>query len=274
MLAIEALCKTYGQRTVLDRLSLHLQAGEIYGLLGPNGAGKTTTINILCQVLAPDSGQIALNGEPLRPTRKNWLGVAPQDNLLYRQLTVAENLHFFAQIYGLDRQQRRRRVAASLAAVNLGDRAHSRVETLSGGMQRRANIAAAIVHQPKLLILDEPTTGLDLESRYEIWALIRHLQAQGMTILLTTHLLDEAERLCERIGILKSGRIVAEGTLAELQQYVAACEIVVLTTPDEPGAIARAESLGYPQRRYGSDLAFWLPEELTLTELVARFEGI
>jgi len=243
-------------------------------LLGPNGAGKTTTINILCQVLAPDSGCIRLNGEPLGRASKHWLGVAPQDNLLYRNLSVAENLQFFAQLYGLNREQRRRRVAESLAAVNLGARARSLVENLSGGMQRRVNIAAAIVHQPKLLILDEPTTGLDIEARYDIWALIRHLQAQGMTILLTTHLLDEAERLCQRIGILKAGRIVAEGTLAELRQHIPAREIVLLATPDEAGAIARAQELGYPHRHYGSDLAFWLPEELELSELVAQFDGI
>ncbi len=274
MLAIDHLCKTYGKRPVLDRLSLHLQAGEIYGLLGPNGAGKTTTINILCQVLAPDSGRIRLNEQPLHSASKLWLGVAPQENLLYRNLSVAENLHFFAQIYGLNRQQRRRRVAASLAAVNLSDRADSVVETLSGGMQRRVNIAAAIVHQPKLLVLDEPTTGLDIEARYEVWALIRNLQAEGMTILLTTHLLDEAERLCQRIGILKAGRIAAEGTLAELRQHVPAAEIVLLATPDEDAAIARARELGYTQRRYGRDLAFWLPERLELSELVERFAGV
>ncbi len=274
MLTLEQLCKTYGRRLVLDHLDLHLQAGEIYGLLGPNGAGKTTTINILCQVVAPDRGRIWLNGQPLGQGSKPWLGVAPQENLLYRTLSVAENLHFFAQLYGLNRSQRRRRVAESLAAVNLSDRAHSRVETLSGGMQRRVNIAAAIVHQPKLLILDEPTTGLDIEARYEIWELIRQLQAQGMTILLTTHLLDEAERLCQRIGILKAGRIVAEGSLADLRQHVPAQEIVVLTTPDEARAIARAEALGYPHRRYGRDLAFWLPETLELAELIARFAGV
>lgn len=274
MLAIDDLCKSYGSHRVLDRLALHLQAGEIYGLLGPNGAGKTTTINILCQVLAPDSGRIRLNGEPLSRASKPWLGVAPQENLLYRTLSVAENLQFFAQLYGLNREQRRRRVAESLAAVNLGDRARSLVENLSGGMQRRVNIAAAIVHQPKLLILDEPTVGLDIEARYDTWALIRHLQAQGMTILLTTHLLDEAERLCQRIGILKAGRIVAEGTLAELRQHIPAREIVLLATPDEEGAIARARELGYPHRHYGRDLAFWLPEELSLNELVAQFDGI
>lgn len=274
MLAVQDLQKNYGKRQVLRGLNLHIQAGEIYGLLGPNGAGKTTTINILCNLLNPDRGTILLDGQPLSDRTKPLLGVAPQENLLYKSLSCAENLDFFARLYGLTGKSKQKQVISSLAAVNLSDRASSVVETLSGGMQRRLNIAAAIVHQPKLVILDEPTTGLDIEARYEIWDLIRNLKTQGITILLTTHLLDEAERLCDRIGILKNGQIAAEGSLLELRQWVKAQEIVTLQTPDEPAAIARGTELGYPYRYYGQDLTFWLPETLELREIIANFDGI
>jgi ABC-2 type transport system ATP-binding protein len=274
MLAIQQLVKAYGDRSVLNQLSLTIPAGEIYGLLGPNGAGKTTTINIICNLLRADGGTVLVNGQPVSDRTKAWLGVAPQENLVYRSLTCAENLNFFAQIYGLPRAARRRRVQECLEAVKLSDRAHSVVETLSGGMQRRLSLAIALVHQPKLVILDEPTTGLDIETRYQIWELIRQLQQQGMTILLTTHLLEEAERLCQRIGILKGGTLAAEGTMAELRSRIAATEMVIVQTPDEVGAIARAQSHGFTPRRYGQDLAFWLPEHLELRDILDRFEGI
>ena len=142
-------------------------------------------------------------------------------------------------------------------------------------MQRRLSFAIAIVHRPKLLILDEPTTGLDIEARQEVWHLIRQLsREQGMTILLTTHLLDEAERLCQRIGIIKEGKLLAEGTLAELRQHIPACEIVTVDTADPAAAIARATTHGFTPRRYGSELTFWVPEELELKELLARFDGV
>jgi ABC-2 type transport system ATP-binding protein len=274
VLNIEKLTKSYGKRQVLQNLTLHIPTGEIYGLLGPNGAGKTTTINILCNLLRADSGIIQINNQPISESTKRLIGVAPQENLLYKTLSCEENLNFYARIYGLNTQQRRQQVEVSLAAVNLLDRAKSPVETLSGGMQRRLNIAVALVHQPKLLILDEPTTGLDIEARYEIWDLIRCLKSQGMTILLTTHLLDEAERLCQKIGILKGGRIIAEGRLEELRKRIPAKEIVVVQTPDEEQAIARAQEFGFTPRRYGNDLAFWLPEQLELKEIIARFDGI
>ncbi|MBD2691547.1 ABC transporter ATP-binding protein [Anabaena catenula] len=274
MLRIKNLNKSYGTRKVLQDLRLYIDTGEIYGLLGANGAGKTTTINIICNLLNADSGYISLNNKPVSEATKKLIGIAPQENLLYKTLSCEENLQFFADIYGLDRQTRQKQVAATLKAVNLLDRAKSPVETLSGGMQRRLNIAVALVHQPKLVILDEPTTGLDIEARYEIWELIRQLKTQGMTILLTTHLLDEAERLCNKIGILKNGKILAEGSLSELKTLIPAQEIVVLQTTQEEQAIALAQEYGFTPRRYGSDLAFWLPETLELREIIARFDGI
>ncbi len=274
MLKIENLKKSYGGRPVLQDLTLNIPDGEIYGLLGQNGAGKTTTINIICNLLKADSGAIAINNQSVSEATKKLIGVAPQENLLYKTLSCEENLNFYAQIYGLNAQERRQQIEICLAAVNLLDRAKSPVETLSGGMQRRLNIAVALVHQPKLVILDEPTTGLDIEARYEIWDLIRRLKNQGITVLLTTHLLDEAERLCQRIGIMKGGRIVAEGSLEELRKRVLAQEIVVVQTTQEEKAIARGKECGFTHRYYGNDLAFWLPEQLELKEIISRFDGI
>jgi ABC-2 type transport system ATP-binding protein len=274
MLKINNLNKSYKDIKVLQNLTLHIDSGEIYGLLGANGAGKTTTINIICNLLKADSGDVQINDQPVSAASKKIIGIAPQENLLYRTLTCEENLNFFANIYGLDRKTRQIQVEKTLADVNLLERAKSPVETLSGGMRRRLNIAAALVHQPKLVILDEPTTGLDIEARYEIWELIRQLKNQGITILLTTHLLDEAERLCQRIGILKNGRILAEGSLAELRNLIPAQEIVVVQTAQSKQAIARAKSYGFTHRYYGNDLAFWLPEPLELKEIISCFEGI
>jgi ABC-2 type transport system ATP-binding protein len=274
VLYIENLRKSYKKRLVLQGLNLHINPQEIYGLLGKNGAGKTTTINILCNLLRADSGNISINGEPLSAQTKKMIGVAPQENLLYKSLSCEENLNFFAQIYGLRGREKQLKIEESLRAVNLLDRAKSTVETLSGGMQRRLNIAVAIVHHPKLVILDEPTTGLDIEARYEIWELICNLKNQGITVLLTTHLLEEAERLCDRIGILKDGQIVAEGTLSELRERIPAKELVIVKTNEEERAIALGEKHGFTHRYYGTDLAFWLPEHLELKQLINMFEEL
>jgi ABC-2 type transport system ATP-binding protein len=274
LLRIEKLNKGYGDRLVLQDLTFAIEEGEVYGLLGPNGAGKTTTINIICDLLKADSGAIYIENQPVSPATKKLIGIAPQENLLYQSLTCRENLEFFARIYGLSKADRIKQVNHCLEAVNLSDRANSPVETLSGGMQRRLSVAVALVHQPKLVILDEPTTGLDIEARYELWELIRQLKSQGITTLLTTHLLEEAERLCQRIGILKEGKLLAEGTLGELQQIIPAQEIVMVETEEEEKAIDRAEQQGFTMRRYGRDLAFWIPEHLELREIIDRFEGI
>jgi len=274
MLRIEGLKKSYGPRIVLQNLHLHILDGEIYGLLGPNGAGKTTTINILSNLLQADAGQIWINGQLVSNRTKPWLGIAPQENLVYRSLTCAENLNFFARLYGLYGKERQRRVQRCLEWVGLSDRATTLADRLSGGMKRRLSMAIALIHQPKLVVLDEPTTGLDIEARYDLWELIRTLQKQGMTILLTTHLLDEAERLCDRIGFLKQGTILQEGTLTELRQLIPAQEILTIQTPDEEGAIARAQTLGLTHRRYGNDLTFWLPHHLELKDIIEQFDGV
>lgn len=274
MLEIRNLCKAYGKKQVLNNLNLTIEPGQVYGLLGANGAGKTTTINLICDLLKKDQGTIKINRQKLSQQTKFWLGVAPQENLVYKTLTCRENLKFYAQIYGLKRKDINRRIKQSLAAVNLLAQSNQTVENLSGGMQRKINIAIAIVHQPKLLILDEPTTGLDIESRYEIWQLIENLRQQGMTILLTTHLLDEAERLCQKIGIMQGGKIIAEGDLTTLKRIIPAQEIVKIKTPDKAKAIFIGQELGYTMRNYGGDLAFWLPNSLELTEIIKQFQKI
>ncbi|MGH1396859.1 MAG: ABC transporter ATP-binding protein [Trichormus sp.] len=274
MLKISNLNKSYKNRQVLHNLSLEINQGEVYGLLGANGAGKTTIINIICNLLKADSGEIKINNQLISEDTKKLIGIAPQENLLYKSLSCEENLNFFADIYGLNKAIRQNQVKTALASVNLLERAKSTVETLSGGMQRRLNIALALVHQPKLVILDEPTTGLDIAARYEIWELIKNLKNQNVTVLMTTHLLDEAEKLCDKIGILKQGKIIVEGSLGELRNLISAQAIVVIQTPEEKAAIARAQDYGFTYRYYGNELAFWLPETLELAEIIHKFSDI
>lgn len=274
MLTLEHLYKSYGSKPVLQDLSLALQPGEIYGLLGPNGAGKTTTINIICGLLKADAGAVYVSGKPASSQTKAQIGIVPQSNLLYGSLTCRDNLAFLGRLYGLSRQDCRQRLRVCLESVNLLAQQHTPVERLSGGMQRRLSLAAAMMHRPRLVILDEPTTGLDIEARHEVWQLIRQLRDMGVTVLLTSHLFDEVERLCQRIGILRQGKIVAEGTLDELRAYIPAHEIVTLETPEPELAIAHARQLGYAHRYYGGDLAFWVPDQLDLKDLIAQFDGI
>jgi ABC-2 type transport system ATP-binding protein len=274
MLEIHHLCKAYGKRQVLHNLSLQIPPGEVYGLIGSNGAGKTTTINILCNLLQFDSGKVEIAGCQISAETKRLIGVVPQENLMYKNLTCAENLNFFARIYGLSGAERKQRVRECLILVNLLDRANSVVENLSGGMQRRLSMALALVHHPKLMILDEPTTGLDVEARYEIWELIRNLQQQQITVLLTTHLLEEAERLCQRIGILKNGHLIAEGSIEQLSTVMPGQEVLIIKTEQEDLAIEMAEQQGWQPRRYSNDLAFWLPTHYDLQEILAVFTGV
>lgn len=274
MLKLIDVNKSYQKKPVLRKLSFEILPHEVYGLLGNNGAGKTTTINIICYLLNADSGTVEINDYPVSQKTKQWIGIVPQENLLYKSLTCQENLAFISKIYGLNKEQQKKNIYQSLKAVNLLDKAHFPVETLSGGMQRRLSIAAALVHHPKLLILDEPTTGLDIESRYEIWKLIETLQQQGMTILLTTHLLDEAQHLCQKIGILQQGQIIAEGTLETLRKYIPAQEIVFIESSQIDELLLRAKSLGLTHRRYGKRLGFWFKEMLELPEILEQFSGI
>ena len=223
MLELKNLTKRYGERVAVDRLSLSVKRGERFGLLGPNGAGKTTTISMLVGALKPDSGEIRFNGEPLAgecDPLKRKIGYVPQELALYDDLTAVENLRFFGAIYGLSGSHLAEQVNQALELAGLTDRAKSRVRTFSGGMKRRLNLAAALLHEPELLVLDEPTVGVDPQSRNAIFEALEKLAARGITLLYTTHYMEEVERLCERIAIMDQGQIVAEGTLVELGELL------------------------------------------------------
>ena len=218
MLALQGLRKRYGAQVALDGLSLEVRRGEIFGLLGPNGAGKTTTVGLAIGLLAPDEGTVTIAGfgSPSSPTVRARIGLAPQALALYDGLSGEENVAFFGSVYGLAGARLAERVKAALAFVGLLDRARDRVGTYSGGMKRRLNLAVALVHDPELILLDEPTAGVDPQSRNLIFDNVRRLREAGKTIVYTTHYMEEAERLCDRVGIVDHGRLLALGTVPEL----------------------------------------------------------
>jgi len=216
---VQHLVKTFGKHGAVKDVSFTIGKGEIFGLLGPNGAGKSTTINMMCGYLEPTSGDTLIDGQSItREPRKvkRMIGVVPQEIALYNDLNSLENLEFFGEIYGLSSQERKERAQALLHFVGLYDRRKEPVKNFSGGMQRRINMAIALVHQPAFLMMDEPTVGVDPQSREHIFDTIEQLRDQGTTILYTTHYMEEAERLCNRIAIMDEGQIVALGTLEQL----------------------------------------------------------
>ncbi len=216
---VQHLVKTFGKHEAVKDLSFTIGKGEIFGLLGPNGAGKSTTINMMCGYLEPTSGDTLIDGQSItREPRKvkRMIGVVPQEIALYGDLNAQENLEFFGEIYGLSSKARKERAQALLHFVGLYDRRKEPVNKFSGGMQRRINMAIALMHQPAFLMMDEPTVGVDPQSREHIFDTIEQLRDQGTTILYTTHYMEEAERLCNRIAIMDEGQIIALGTLEQL----------------------------------------------------------
>ncbi len=266
--------KSFGDKAVLRGLSFEVEPGEVYTLLGANGAGKTTAINILCNLLDADGGTVRVDGMPAGEATRRRLGVAPQEISLYLDLTCRENLAFFAEVYGIDGGRRQERVAEVLETLGLGPWAETRVEQLSGGWRRRMNLAVALVPAPAVLVLDEPTAGLDVESRHETWGLIERLRASGVAILLTTHLMDEAERLSHRVGILKDGRIVAEGSIDELRSRIASEQVAVVESGDQEAVRARARDHGWQPRRHAGRMTLWLPRRFDFPELVGHLDGV
>ena len=231
MIEVSNLRKKFGDNEALKGISFRVSPGEIYGLLGPNGAGKSTTIGILCGLVKPDAGQARLSGidiaqKPVEARRA--LGVVPQEVALYTEFSARDNLKFFGQLYGLRGSELTMRIDRVLARVNLADRAKEPIESYSGGMLRRLNIAAGLLHDPKVVLMDEPTVGLDPQTRASILDLVRSIAAAGAAVLYTTHYLDEAERLCDRLGIIDHGSILVEGTLQELRDAAGAREIIAL----------------------------------------------
>jgi ABC-2 type transport system ATP-binding protein len=227
--------KCYGQRVALAGVSFEVQEGEVFGLLGPNGAGKTTLLSIVSGLLEATAGQVRVLGEVVTPGNRavrHLLGIVPQELAIYDALTARENLLFFGELYGLGGPQLHRGVDSMLAAVGLADRAGHRAGTFSGGMKRRLNLGVALVHQPRLLLLDEPTVGVDPQSRNHIFEEVRRLNAAGLTVVYTSHYMEEVQTLCSRIGIMDNGKLVACDTLPHLLQHLRGlvrCEVLGLT---------------------------------------------
>lgn len=212
-------------------MTFHVAPGEAYGLLGPNGAGKSTTIHLILGLLSPDAGTVAIGGIDLRkePDRARQLvGFVPQEIALYPTLSARENLFFWGRMYHLAGKDLARRVDESLDTVGLSERARERVETFSGGMKRRVNIAAALLHSPEMLIMDEPTVGIDPQSRNHILDTVKRLNAGGLTVLYTSHYMGEVEYLCSRIGIMDHGGIIAEGSLPQLRRVVGEYTLITI----------------------------------------------
>lgn len=223
MLQVADLMKTFGDRTAVNNVSFHIDEGETYGLLGPNGAGKTTTISMIAGLLRSDSGSVTVGGREMSVSAvdvRSLIGYVPQEIAIYPELTAEENLTFFARLQGLDKSVAESRVDEILEMVGLRDRADDPTKEFSGGMKRRLNIGIGLVQGPKLLILDEPTVGVDPQSRNAILDSVEALGSQGMAVLYTTHYMEEAERLCDRIGIMDQGNLIAQGAQRELVSTV------------------------------------------------------
>ncbi|MCB9847589.1 MAG: ABC transporter ATP-binding protein [Phycisphaeraceae bacterium] len=210
-LTLDSLCKSFGSLRAVDGVSLEIRPGECFGLLGPNGAGKSTTIAMIMGVLRPDSGSVTLEGagDTSAAQARRAIGLAPQALALYDELSAQENLEFFGRLYGVTGAALNKRVDELLRFVDLHDRRRSRVKTYSGGMKRRLNLAAGLVHDPDILLCDEPTVGVDPQSRNAIFDIVESLKAGGKTVLYTTHYMEEAQRLCDRVAIIDHGRILA-----------------------------------------------------------------
>jgi ABC-2 type transport system ATP-binding protein len=245
ILEISGIRKQYGKIVALDGVSLAVEEGEMFGLLGPNGAGKTTLISILCGLAAADVGEVRLHGKPFRITDRDLrrvVGIGTQDLSIYPNLSARENLQFFGKLYGMRGRELDGRVDELLAAVGLSDRANDRAGTFSGGMKRRLNLAAAVVHRPRLLFLDEPTTGVDPQSRNHIFEQVKSLNAAGVTVVYTSHYMEEVEHLCTRMAILDAGRVLACDTLPALLKLLDAT-IRVSVSPVPPGFADRLATI-------------------------------
>jgi ABC-2 type transport system ATP-binding protein len=232
MIEVSNLRKTFDTIDALKGISFHIPQGECYGLLGPNGAGKTTTISIMGTIVNPNDGEVHIAGYDLKKNpldcKKN-IGVVTQEIALYNELSAYENLLFWGGLYHVPKPELKARIDETVNLLGLSDRKHDKVKTYSGGMKRRINIASALLHRPKVLFMDEPTVGIDPQSRNLIFEVVEKLHKEGMTIVYTTHYMEEAERLCDRIGIMDKGEIIAQGTLDELKTLGAMKETVVIS---------------------------------------------
>jgi len=232
------LAKSYGARRAVDGVSFQVRAGQTLGLIGPNGAGKSTTVGMLCGLLAPDAGSVRVRGQEVGPganEAKRRIGLVPQDLALYEDLPAFENLMLFGALYGVPRATRRERATRVLEQVNLSDRARDRPSTFSGGMKRRLNIGAALMHAPELLVLDEPTVGVDPHSRNAIFDILERLKGEGCALVYTSHYMEEVERLADHIVVIDGGKVLADDTPLGLQRRLpsqAALQVELAAAPD------------------------------------------
>lgn len=245
ILEVQSLMKKYGDFAAVKGISFDIQAGEIFSLLGPNGAGKTTTISMLSTLYAPTSGDATIDGHSITKDPmavKQVIGVVPQELALYEDLSARENLVFWGQMYGLGGKTLASRVDEVLGQIGLTDKARNKVKTYSGGMKRRVNIGVGLLHKPRLLFMDEPTVGIDPQSRRAILDTVRDLNRQGMTVLYTTHYMEEAQEISNRVGIIDHGELIALGTQKELTRQVGESETLVLHIGenDDPQALAKS----------------------------------
>ncbi len=238
VLVATGLRKAYGDRTAVHEVSLALRPGEVLGLLGPNGAGKSTTVGMICGLTAPDAGTVTLSGGASLASDeagyKRRIGLVPQDIALYEELPARMNLELFGNLYGMAPDLLKRRADEVLAMVGLSDRAMDKPSTFSGGMKRRLNIACALIHDPEVILLDEPTAGVDPQSRNAIFDNLEMLKAAGKALIYTTHYMEEAERLADRIVVIDHGRVVASGTQAQLFALLPASQVLQIEIDGEP----------------------------------------
>src|SRR5262245_35607409 len=246
ILEVQNLIKQYGDFTAVKGISFDIEEGEIFSLLGPNGAGKTTTISMLSTLYTPTSGDAVIGGHSITKDPmavKEVIGVVPQEIALYEDLTARENLIFWGRMYGLSGKALTSRVDEVLNQIGLTDKANNRVKTYSGGMKRRVNIGGGLLNKPRLLFMDEPTVGIDPQSRRAILDTVKDLNKQGMTVLYTTHYMEEAQELSDRVGIIDHGELIALGTQKELTQQVGQRETLILHVGENDDADALAKSL-------------------------------
>ncbi len=279
MLEVQELQKRYGGSVAVRNVSFRVGDGEVYGLLGPNGAGKSTTIKVLSCLAMPDGGSVHIDGlDVTRDTRavKYRIGIVPQDIALYEDFTARENLLFFGRLYGMGGKRLRDRADELLEEVGLADRAHHKVGTFSGGMKRRINIAAGLIHNPKIVYLDEPTVGIDPQSRRKILDLVKSLNSKGLSVLYTTHYMEEAEELCHRIGIIDHGEIIAEGSIPDLRAIagqLAPIRITLRGTPTD-AELKALEGLVERVSFEDDELTLLTPEPKTvLPQILALLAG-